>query len=274
MDYDQLDSAAVVPGDFIDTLCLENPYLPPDIDCFSSFPLPPSGPLQKPPLTPFYHHPHHPAHAAAVPVVKPEPNSHHIFDFAPHPQQRAYCWPPPLMDQSQLPPPGSHQPPAPLTLSQPPTPGAECLVSSTGLSPLNSPFSPRSDEGSLDLGASHLDTQPIDLGDVNVKGLTEEQLVSLSARDLNRICRDLPDDIIKQLKKRRRTLKNRGYAYNSRVRRVSQKNTLEKERDELKLQVAQLSERVRALVDEKNQWRLRAKALERGDDQVWSPENS
>lgn len=158
----------------------------------------------------------------------------------------------------------------PLTLSQPPTPGAECLVSST-ISPLASPFSPRSDDGSLDGIASHFDNQPIDLGDVNIKGLTEEQLVSLSARDLNRICRDLPDDVIKQLKKRRRTLKNRGYAYNSRVRRVSQKNTLEKERDELKLQVAQLNERCRSLQEEKNQWRRRAQALERGEE-VWSPD--
>jgi hypothetical protein len=173
------------------------------------------------------------------------------------------------MDAPQFPAGGPHPQ---LPISQPPTPGAECLVSST-ISPLASPFSPRSDEGSLDGLASGFDPQPIDLGDVNVKGLTEEQLVSLTARDLNRICRDLPDDVIKQLKKRRRTLKNRGYAYNSRVRRVSQKNTLEKERDELKIQVSQLSDRCRVLMEEKNQWRRRAQALERGEE-VWSPEDS
>lgn len=250
------ESTAVVPGGYFDPSF--DHYLPPDIDSFPPPPLaPPSGPLQKP----FLGH-HLGAHAAAVPV-KPEPNSHGFFDFAPRPE-RAY-WP---MD-GQFPG-GGQQPPLPL--SQPPTPGAECLVSST-LSPLASPFSPRSDEGSLELG-SHLDTQPIDLGEVNIKGLTEEQLVSLSARDLNRICRDLPDDVIKQLKKRRRTLKNRGYAYNSRVRRVSQKNSLEKERDELKLQVAQLSERVRALLEERNQWKRRAQAMESRGEEVWSPKNS
>ena len=246
------DCAAVVPFDpFLDHFATPQEFEP--------FPaLPPPGSLQKP----FPGH-HHPAHAAAVPV-KPEPNSHGPFDYDPH---RAY-WPHHhgQMDMSQYPP--ASQPP--LTLSQPPTPGAECLVSST-ISPLASPFSPRSEDGSLDGIPSHFDTQPIDLGEVNIKGLTEEQLVSLSARDLNRICRDLPDDVIKQLKKRRRTLKNRGYAYNSRVRRVSQKNTLEKERDELKLQVAQLNERCRALVEEKNQWRRRAQALERGEE-VWSPD--
>ena len=274
MDFDYYpEGTAVVPGalGFDATLDHYDPYLAhQEIDpCFSAG-LPPlsAGPLHKPA---FHHHlpPVTSAHAAAV-NVKPEPNSHGLYDFAP--QHRAY-WPA-AMDASQF----SQQPPAPLTLSpsQPPTPGAECLVSST-VSPsatglATSPFSPRSDDGSLDLGGQ-FDTQPIDLGEVNVKGLTEEQLVSLSARDLNRICRDLPEDVIKQLKKRRRTLKNRGYAYNSRVRRVSQKNTLEKERDELKIQVAQLSERVRSLVEERNQWRHRAQALERGEE-VWSPEDS
>lgn len=203
-----------------------------------------------------------PAHAA-VPV-KPEPISHGPFDIYSH-QTRPYWRPGPgIMEY----PPAGPQPP--MTISQPPTPGAECLVSST-ISPLASPFSPRSDEGSLEELSTHFDTQPLDLGEVNIKGLTEEQLVSLSARDLNRICRDLPDDIIKQLKKRRRTLKNRGYAYNSRVRRVSQKNTLEKERDELKMQVATLNDKVRALLEEKNQWKRRAQALERGEE-VWSPD--
>ena len=255
MDFDYYNTTtceAVVPGLFDPLL---DPFAPhPDFEPFP--PVPPPGSLQKP-----FHG--RSAAPAAVPV-KPEPNSHGPFDYDPH---RAY-WTQqgPLMDMSQYPP--VSQPP--LTLSQPPTPGAECLVSST-ISPLASPFSPRSDEDSFEGITSHFDPQPIDLGDVNIKGLTEEQLVSLSARDLNRICRDLPDDVIKQLKKRRRTLKNRGYAYNSRVRRVSQKNTLEKERDELKLQVAQLSDRCRALTEEKNQWRRRAQALERGEE-VWSPD--
>ena len=204
---------------------------------------------------------------AAVPSVKPEPvahDGHQYFDFDPHAH---YPWHTPGVPHAMAQYPPSSQP---MPLSQPPTPGAECLVSST-MSPLASPFSPRSDEGSFE-DASHFDPlPPIDLGDVNVKGLTEEQLVSLSARDLNRLCRDLPDDIIKQLKKRRRTLKNRGYAYNSRVRRVSQKNTLEKERDELKSQLTNLVDKCRMLEVERNQWKRRAQALERGED-VWSPD--
>lgn len=156
-------------------------------------------------------------------------------------------------------------------LSDPPTPAAECQVTSTNLSPMHSPYSPPSDGGSLYEGAhgesfmgepSHFDTT--DLTEINIKGLTEEQLVSLTARDLNRICREMPEDIVKQLKKRRRTLKNRGYAYNSRVRRVSQKTALETERDDLKTQIQKLTDRCRFLEKEADQWKRKAKTLERG----------
>ena len=58
-----------------------------------------------------------------------------------------------------------------------------------------------------------------------IRSLTESQLVSLSARDLDRLCRGLPEDTVKALKKRRRTLKNRGYAFNSRIRRISKEYT-------------------------------------------------
>ena len=158
-------------------------------------------------------------------------------------------------------------PPQQLQLSEPPTPAAECQVTSTNLSPIpTSPYSPHSDvsyDGAE--GGFSGDFDSVDLSDLNLKGLTEEQLVSLSARDLNRLCRDMPEDIVKQLKKRRRTLKNRGYAYNSRVRRVSQKNALEDERDTLQKQLAQLTERCKLLERESEQWKKRAQALERGE---------
>lgn len=150
--------------------------------------------------------------------------------------------------------------------SQLPPVGAEYQVQS-GMESITSPYSPESD-GSFDDGDGSHFQLPADLEMIGGKGLlqlTEEQLVSLSARDLNRLCRELPEDVVKQLKKRRRTLKNRGYAYNSRVRRVSQKNQLEKERDELKKQISQLQERLKGMERETTHWKSRAQALERGD---------
>ena len=198
-----------------------------------------------------------------IPVPKPDPDAFlPEFEANYHlPPQFYYPQPPqgPLM-ASPYPP--NQQ----LTLSQPPTPAAECQVSSTMSPVATSPFSAQSD-GSFDCehGQDFGEMDDIDLGDINLKGLTEEQLVSLTARDLNRLCRDMPDDVIKQLKKRRRTLKNRGYAYNSRVRRVTQKNVLEQERDDLKKQLHQMSDRCRLLEREMEQWKMRAQSLERSE---------
>ncbi len=188
----------------------------------------------------------------------------------PHHQQQHHHHPNLPMDSSMA----SYQPVGSpenqqLQFSDPPTPAAECQVTSTNLSPHNSPYSPHSDVGSYDggmagesylPGESHFDHN--ELNEINIKGLTEEQLVSLTARDLNRICREMPEDIVKQLKKRRRTLKNRGYAYNSRVRRVTQKTALETERDDLRHQIQQLTEKCKGLEREADQWKKRAHTLE------------
>lgn len=206
----------------------------------------------------------YPAQGKAVPdpvIPKPEPYSPYLLDL----EGNGY-W-----HHQQAPFMASYQPnqhiPMP-SLSQPPTPAAECQVSSS-LSPVTSPFSPGSDDTSFEDGfdgnnfGGDFNSELSDLSDLNIKGLTEGQLVSLSARDLNRMCRDMPEDVVKQLKKRRRTLKNRGYAYNSRVRRVTQKNQLERERDELKKQLSQLAEKCRALEKEADQWKKRYENLER-----------
>ena len=168
-------------------------------------------------------------------------------------------WYPPVPPHSMMASP--FQPNQQLQYSQPPTPAAECQVSST-ISPITSPFSPQSDFSDEPSPFGTPGQDLVNIGDINVKGLTEEQLVSLTARDLNRLCRDMPDDVIKQLKKRRRTLKNRGYAYNSRVRRVSQKNLLEDERDTLKTQLTQMQERIKFLERELDQWKRRAGSIE------------
>ncbi len=192
----------------------------------------------------------------------PHPHHHHQFHSGNLPMA---AYPPNGSPNSQ-----------PLQFSDPPTPAAECQVTSTNLSPIpHSPYSPNSDVGSSYEGMDGLSAEGLGLdsniipfetefSDVNIKGLTEEQLVSLTARDLNRICREMPEDVVKQLKKRRRTLKNRGYAYNSRVRRVTQKTALETEIDDLKSQIQQLSDRCKKLEKEAEQWKRKVQTLERG----------
>ncbi len=70
--------------------------------------------------------------------------------------------------------------------------------------------------------------------------ISDNDLVSLSVRELNRVLRGLTKDDIAKLKQRRRTLKNRGYAASCREKRISQREELEIERTALKRQVDDL----------------------------------
>ena len=76
----------------------------------------------------------------------------------------------------------------------------------------------------------HIRTFVLSLGGV-MADMTDEALVRMSVKRLNKVLRmgGLSADETKRLKKRRRILKNRGYAKTSRTKRVQQKEDLERE---------------------------------------------
>ena len=95
-----------------------------------------------------------------------------------------------------------------------------------------------------------------------ISGLADQQLMEMSARDLNKVFKDSEPDFISQLKKKRRTLKNRGYALNSRLKCVQQKSTLEQEKEDLQKKVEKLTNDVSVLQKELQQYKERLASLQ------------
>ena len=98
-------------------------------------------------------------------------------------------------------------------------------------------------------------------GPGNILNISDDQLGQYSARDINRICKGCPEEVVKQLKKRRRTLKNRGYASNSRVRRLQQKTELETSKNQLQMEVQKLRQEVIEMRKQRDYYKNRAEVL-------------
>ncbi|CAG0912962.1 unnamed protein product [Notodromas monacha] len=89
--------------------------------------------------------------------------------------------------------------------------------------------------------AGKVSNRRIDMSPPSAIEISDEELVSISVRDLNRQLklRGLTREDIVKMKQRRRTLKNRGYAASCRVKRVEHKGDLESERVQVEIELDQ-----------------------------------
>lgn len=93
--------------------------------------------------------------------------------------------------------------------------------------------------------------------------ISDDQLMCLSVRELNKRLHGFPRDQISKLKAKRRTLKNRGYAQNCRSKRLHQRQELEVTNKHLQQQLHKIKSELKQLVEERNHYKKQCEMMMR-----------
>jgi len=111
----------------------------------------------------------------------------------------------------------------------------------TQASPLSTQNDDDDDDDEIDINSVVLFNDDIPPKEADTSLVSDEELVTLSVRDLNKRLRNLTKDEKIKYKQRRRLLKNRGYAQTCRTRRIHNQHAKEIENEKLKELLQQIT---------------------------------
>ena len=83
----------------------------------------------------------------------------------------------------------------------------------------------------------------------------DQELKDISVKELNQKLKGLPKNVVSVVKKRRRTLKNRGYAHSCRIKRMQEKSSLQQNKADLEDTIAELQHQLRAVTAQKDHYK-------------------
>lgn len=86
----------------------------------------------------------------------------------------------------------------------------------------------------------------------NIEEISDEEIKNLRVQELNKVLRGMPRDVAARIRRKRRNLKNRGYALTCRKRRQQFQEDLFNENQFLKRQLEDDREKLRKVLKERN----------------------
>lgn len=96
----------------------------------------------------------------------------------------------------------------------------------------------------------------------NIKEIGDEEIKNLRVQELNKLLRGMPRDEAAKIRRKRRNLKNRGYALTCRIRRQQFQEELFKENQFLKKQLEDDREKLRKVLKERNTYKRKFQQLQ------------
>ena len=107
---------------------------------------------------------------------------------------------------------------------------------------IDSPESQNNGEFNRSSPDSYIENRSPSNPDLDELGISEQEFSMISTKAFNKLLKEkkISKEVKKRIKKERRTLKNRGYAATSRVKKDNEEKRYEKANEELKRQISQI----------------------------------